>query len=342
MKVGLCGFGNMGRTHAQLLQKHSDVRLVAVADAEEELRQKAKDAYGVQTWSKGEDMIAAGGLDLVFICIPTYLHAPLAIQAMRAGCHVFCEKPMALSEALCEEMCVAAEESDKVLMIGQVLRFWPEYVYLKNLIDSGEYGPLHTLSMTRVGGISSGWQGWYLDETRGGMQIFDRHIHDTDAILWMLGLPRAVYSHGVHRDPHHAGGICHSFTQYDYGDDLAVSAEGSADAPKGFPFTAAYRAFFANACVEFNSTAKPTLKVYAGGEALTPELPVAAETLNSGLNISTGGPYLNEQCYLFDCLRKGIKPLTVTPQAAKQSIRVVRAEIESCRARKPVRLADTP
>lgn len=336
MKVGLCGFGGMGRTHAQLLQKHADVQLVAVADAQAELRQQAKDAYGVQTWSSGEEMIAAGGLDVVFVCAPTYLHAPLVIQALRAGCHVFGEKPMALNEALCADMSAVADECGKVLMIGQVLRFWPEYVFLKKVIDSGEYGKLHTLSMTRVGGVSTGWNGWYLDEERGGMQIFDRHIHDTDAILWMLGLPRAVYSYGVHRDPHGEGGICHSFTHYDYGDGLVVSAEGSADAPKGFPFTAAYRAFFAGACIEFNSTAKPTLKVYAGGEAQVPELPVAAETLSSGLNISTGGPYLNEQCYFFDCLRKGVKPVTVTPASAKQTIRVVKAEIESCRARKAI------
>ena len=338
MKVGLCGFGGMGRTHAQLLQKHADVKLVAVADAEEERRQLAKDTYGVQTWASGEEMIAAGGLDVVFVCVPTYLHAPLTIQALRAGCDVFCEKPMALNEALCQDMIAAADECDKALMIGQVLRFWPEYVFLKKAIDSGEYGKLHTLSMTRVGGISIGWDNWYLNEDRGGMQIFDRHIHDTDAILWMLGLPRSVYAYGVHRDPHNAGGIYHSFTQYDYGDGLVVSAEGSADTPKGFPFTAAYRAFFADTCIEFNSAVKPTLKVYAGSEVRVPDLSVTEETLKSGLNISTGGPYLNEQCYFFDCLRRGVKPTTVTPASAKQTIRVVKAEVESYRARKPIML----
>jgi len=71
-------------------------------------------------------------------------------------------------------------------------------------------------------------------------------------------------------------------------------------------------------------------------EGLPAEYREAAETLSSGLNISTGGPYLNEQCYFFDCLRKGVKPVTVTPASAKQTIRVVKAEIESCRARKAI------
>jgi predicted dehydrogenase len=110
------------------LQKHADVQLVAVGPTRRRnCGSMAKDAYGVQTWSSGEEMIAAGGLDVVFVCAPTYLHAPLVIQALRAGCHVFGEKPMALNETLCADMSAVADECGKVLMIGQVLRFWPEY-----------------------------------------------------------------------------------------------------------------------------------------------------------------------------------------------------------------------
>ncbi|MDD4098122.1 MAG: Gfo/Idh/MocA family oxidoreductase, partial [Lentisphaeria bacterium] len=92
LKVGLCGFGSMGSGHVQLLQKHDGVKLVSVADVRPERREKVSAEYDVKAWASGEQMIAAGGLDVVFICVPTYLHAPLAIQAMEAGCHVFCEK----------------------------------------------------------------------------------------------------------------------------------------------------------------------------------------------------------------------------------------------------------
>ncbi len=339
IKVGLCGFGSMGRGHAQLLQKHEGVKLVSVADVRPDSREKAEADYGVKTWECGEAMIAAGDLDVVFICVPTYLHAPLAIQAMTAGCHVFCEKPMAMNTSLCADMIAAAKRTGKNLMIGQVLRFWPEYVFLKNAIDSKEYGKLIALSMTRVGGVSTGWDNWYLDESRGGMQIFDRHVHDCDAVLWMLGTPKAVYSYGATRDPRTHGGIFHSFTEYRYSDDFVVSAEGSADTPPGFPFTACYRAVFEKGLIEFNSRQKPTLQVFAGGEPIAPELPDPIAALTSGMNISTAGPYYNEQVYFFDCLRKGIKPEVVTPEAAMETIRVVRAEIESCRARKAIALS---
>lgn len=338
MRIGLCGYGSMGRHHSQLFRKHIPVvELAGVADASAERRElAAQDHPGVQLWDSGQEMLANANLDVVFVCVPTYLHAELSVQALQAGCHVFCEKPMALQPEECQTMITAANESQRSLMIGQVLRFWPEYIYLKELCDSRRYGPLQSLSMTRVGGVSTGWQGWYLDERRGGMQIFDRHIHDSDAVLWILGQPRAVQSYGFSLDPHTAGGINHSFTHYDFGPELLVSAEGSADMPAGFPFTAAYRATFARACLEFNSRQQPTLTLYADGQASHPELPNFLEDVSSGLNISSAGPYFNEQAYFFACVRAGQKPATVTPESAMQTIKLVRAEIASCRSAKPV------
>ena len=277
-------------------------------------------------------------LDAVLVYVPTFLHAELSIMALRRGCHVFCEKPMALNPQLCSDMIAASEQSGKVLLIGQVLRFWPEYCVLKEAVSRKTYGELRALSMTRVGGISTGWQNWYLDEKRGGMQIFDRHIHDSDALLWLLGKPRSVQTFGFSRDSETAGGIVHNFTHYDYGQELVVSAEGSADMPKGFPFTAAYRATFDKACLEFNSRGNPTLTLYQDDHISHPLQQESVEEVKSGLNISAAGPYFNEQVYFFDCIRKGIKPETVTAADAMQTIKLVRAEIESVRSGKPVEL----
>lgn len=338
MKVGICGFGSMAKGHAQMIPKHEGVELVAIADRTAENRAKAAEQYGVKVYETGEELIDAGGLDVVFVVVPTYLHAPLTIRALDSGCHVFCEKPMSLNPELCRQMIEAANRNNKSLMIGQVLRFWPEYVFLKEAIDGGQYGKLIALSMTRVGDVSLGWDNWYLNEDRGGMQIFDRHIHDTDAILWMLGTPKSVYAYGAKRDFKTAGGFFHSFTEYYYNDDLVVSAEGSADTSRAFPFTATYRAFFENGVIEFNCRNKPTLQVIANGETVTPELPKPIAELKSGMNISTAGPYFNEEAYFFECLRKGVKPAVVTPEAAMESIRVVRAEVESAKNRRPVQL----
>ena len=75
MKVGLIGFGGMGRTHASLMSKHDDVKLLAVADVQANLRQWAERDLGVKTYEDGFEMIKAGGFDVIFVCGPTYLHA---------------------------------------------------------------------------------------------------------------------------------------------------------------------------------------------------------------------------------------------------------------------------
>lgn len=339
MNVGLCGYGGMGRHHASLFSKHADVRLAAVADAEPELRRQAAETHGVKTWASGQEMIAAGGLDVVFVCAPTYLHCELSIRAMEAGCDVFCEKPMALDPAQCREMNAAAERLDRRLMIGQVLRFWPEYVFLKEAIDSRRFGALRSLTLRRIGGVSVGWQRWFLDERRGGMQIFDRHIHDTDAVQWMLGLPESVSGFGYTRDAGTEGGINHSVTRYAYPGNLLVCAEGSADLPKRYPFTSAYLAMFETAAVEYSSRCDPTLSVYTDDAVEHPALPEPMADIASGLNIAAAGPYYREQLYFFDCLRRGVKPVAVDPASAAETVRIVRAEIKSVRTGRPVKLS---
>ena len=331
MKVGLCGYGPMGRTHAQLITKHEGIQLVAVADVQADLRARAQTELGVQTFESGEALIDARIADVIFVCAPTYLHAALTIRALKAGAHVFCEKPMGLNPTLCAAMIDAARRADRMLIIGQVLRFWPEYVFLKQAIDSGRYGRLQSLSMTRIGGVSIGFERWFLDEKRGGMQIFDRHIHDTDLCLWLLGLPEAVQAFGFEKDARTDGGIVHSFTRYIY-KDMAISAEGSADLPTKFPFTMGYRATFDNAAIEYSSRQTPTLKLYVGdGEPSTPELPQPLGEVQSGLNIASASGYYLEEVYFFDCIRKGRRPQIVTPESARDTIRVVRAEIRSAR-----------
>lgn len=338
MKVALCGLGNMGRSHAQLITQHGgDIELVAVADVQEEPRSQTAEKLGVKAYASGEELIDAKVADVMFVCVPTYLHAPLTVRALEAGHHVFCEKPMGLDTAACDRMIAAAKASGRMLIIGQVLRFWPEYTYLKEAIVSGRYGKLESLSMTRVGGVSVGFGSWYLDEARGGMQIFDRHIHDADLVLWLLGRPKAVRAFGVEKCASTQGGIVHSFTEYRY-DNLAVCAEGSADMPKGFPFTMSYRATFERACIEYSNRQAPTLTVYDGGEPIHPELANPVGELKSGLNIRSSSGYFLEQAYFFDCIRNGTKPTIVTPESARETIEVVRAEIASARAGKAVEL----
>jgi predicted dehydrogenase len=327
-KVAVCGVGPMGRMHAQLLKQNEAVELVAIADVQEELRQRVGTELQVDTFASGEELIDAGVAEVVWVCTPTYLHAPLSIRALRAGQHVFCEKPMALDGGECAAMIEAAQAADRRLTVGQVLRFWPEYVFLKNAIDQGTYGALETLSMIRIGGVTVGWQAWFLDEKRGGTQMFDRHIHDTDTALWLLGKPAGVTAFGQERAD---SGFVHCFTRYHY-PGITVSAEGSADQPSGFPFTMGFHATFTDGAIHYSSGNSPTLCVYLpDGTRQNPELPNPLGPLHVGLNITAAGGYYLEGVYFLDCIARGQAPQIVSPHSAMDTVRLVRAEIESAR-----------
>ena len=318
----------MGRMHTQLLKQNEAAELVAIADVQEELRERVGAELGVATYACGEDLIDAGVADVIWVCVPTYLHAPLSIRALRSGHHVFCEKPMALNAAECSEMIAVAQSTGRMLTVGQVLRFWPEYVFLKNAIDGGTYGRLETLSMIRIGGVTVGWQAWFLDEKLGGTQMFDRHIHDTDMTLWLLGKPTAVTAYGQQRD---SGGFVHCYTRYHY-PQVCVSAEGSADQPPAFPFTMGYHATFTDGSVHYHSGHTPTLAVYRpDGSVEHPELPDPLGNLHVGLNITSAGGYFLEGVYFLDCIANGRLPQIVSPHSAMDTVRLVRAEIDSAK-----------
>ncbi len=328
IKVAVCGVGPMGRMHAQLLKQNEAAALVAIADVQDELCARVGAELGVATYRSGEELIDARVADAVWVCVPTYLHAPLSIRALRAGHHVFCEKPMALDAKECQAMIDAAQAAGRLLTVGQVLRFWPEYVFLKQAIEQRTFGKLRTLSMVRLGGVTIGWQEWFLDEKRGGTQIFDRHIHDTDMTLWLLGKPEAVTTYGTLGV---RGGYVHCFTRYVY-PDVTVSAEGSADQPDGFPFTMGYHATFERGAIRYHSGSSPTLTVYhADGSRSNPELPNPLGDLHVGLNISSAGGYHLEGVYFLDCIAQGREPEIVSPESARETVRLVRAEMESAR-----------
>jgi predicted dehydrogenase len=328
IKVAVCGVGPMGRMHAQLLKQNQAAQLVAIADVQEELRARVGAELQVATFPSGEAMIDAGVAEVIWVCAPTYLHASLSIRALKSGYHVFCEKPMALDARECRAMIAAAKAADRLLTVGQVLRFWPEYVYLKSAIDAGAFGNLLTLSMVRLGGVTIGWQEWFLDEKRGGTQIFDRHIHDTDMTLWLLGQPSRVVTYGTLGA---RGGYVHCFTRYCY-PGVTVSAEGSADQPDGFPFVMGYHATFARGAITYNSSGSPTLTVYhADGTRSNPDLPNPLGELNVGLNISSASGYYLEGVYFLDCIAQGRRPEIVSPESALETVRLVRAEIASAK-----------
>ena len=211
-RIGLIGLGAMGRVHYDCWRKSAVAELVAVSDRNPKMlagdwagkdfnigEQAAAhvDLSGVATHLRAEDLIADPSVDAVDICMPTPLHGPLALAALRAGKHVFCEKPMSLSLAVCAEMERTARECGRHLMVGHCLRYWPQYVKAHELLTGGTLGRALYASFHRSSAAPM-WStdDWYMKGAESG-GVLDMHIHDVDVALWWFGRPQSIAVSGL-------------------------------------------------------------------------------------------------------------------------------------------------
>jgi len=335
LKVGLCGYGGLGHMHAGNLIHMPDVELVAVCDKRPEQLTSAEvktnldgggkpsDIAGCRTYTDFRKMLKKEKLDLVVTALPTDLHAKFAILAMNAGCHVFSEKPMALTLKECDRMIAARDANNRELLIGQCLRFWPEYEFLKEAIEKKTYGKLNSLIMERIGGYA-GWssENWFNDHQRSGGAILDLHLHDADWVRYAMGKPAGVFAAGVIGK---TGGYDDVTSVWDYPDGATVTQRGSW---MYSGFTMNFRALFEKAVIDYGFQPDQSLQVInlADGKREKPAL-------------STSSAYLNEMQYLVECIQGKRPNERCTAESTRDSIEMIMLEIKSARKRKRLVMA---
>lgn len=339
IKVGLVGYGFMGHMHAQC-HEAAGAKVAAVADVEPERRKEAEEKIKCFAFPSLGELLETVEVDLVDICTPTYLHEEIAVEAAGAGKNIMCEKPMSLTVKSCDRMIKAAKKAGVKFMVGQVIRFWPEYQAIKDIVDSGVCGRVEWVSARRLSPPPTwAWQGWLLDPARSGGAVLDLHIHDLDYITWLVGAPKRVLASGA-AGPR--GGIDSVLTlAWEHESGAKSAAEGSLVLAPGFPFNMALLVACEKATIRFDSAASPSLVVYPfQGATYAPPLPapnigVSTESLG---NIGSLGGYYNEIKYYLDCLEAGKHPDVVTPEAAREAVRLCLAVAESARIRRVVEL----
>lgn len=316
MKVGVIGCGGMGTTHylsLKALSAQMDLQVVALADCRKEFLDKAAAYFPeARTYEYGMDLIAGEQLDMVHICLPSYLHADHAVAAMEKGMHVLVEKPVCLSGEDCRKLLATEKKTGVKVMVGQVVRFFEEYRYLKEAYDTGRFGKLKSVVMQRISAdVKWGFEDWFHDEKRSGSVVLDLHVHDLDFLRYMLGEPD---SFSVQAAAFESGMVNQILTTYEFGDVFA-SAEGIWDECPGLQFEPSFRACFEKATIWYNGKQNPSLAVYKKDGTveypeLHPEYDVSDDT--AGINISNLGPYFSEIRYFTECVRDG-KPAEVAP-----------------------------
>ena len=290
----------MGAMHANCYKAIDGVKIVAVADVRREKAEALAD--GAEIFADGADLIANADVDVIDICLPTYLHAKYALLAMDKVKYLFIEKPTALTVDEGKALIAKAEASGCNVQIGQVIRFWDEYVELAKMINSGKYGKVVNANFRRISPRPDwGWQNWVLKHELSGGAAQDLHIHDIDYVLSMFGEPKKYYS--VKNSIGEKNSYINTLMQYD---DFAVSVEGTWDLPTCHPFEATFRVVFEKATVE-NVGGKFMLYEENGASEIKIEKTKAVGSANVGGNVSDLGGYYNELLYFTDCAKSGEK-----------------------------------
>ncbi|OJW16725.1 MAG: hypothetical protein BGO49_15770 [Planctomycetales bacterium 71-10] len=334
IRVGIVGLGFMGRMHYRCWKAQPGATITAICEANPRVLADAGgapkgnvqgaadhiDLAGIQTFTDFDAMLASGAVDAVSITLPTFVHPDTTIKALKAGVHVLCEKPMALNPAECDRMIAAADEAGKVLQIGHCIRFWPEYVVARDLVKSGEYGKPIAATFRRFS-TAPNWSpdNWFSDESRSGGQPLDLHIHDTDYVHHLFGMPTAVSSIA---DPPQA----YISSQYFYPGGPAVVAESTWRMAPTFGFEMSFNIVLEKATIAFDCTRAPAYRVCpAEGEPFTPELP-------------PGDGYTREIDHFARCVAGEALEPVVTPFQSRETVRLVLAEKESAREGRRVTL----
>ena len=203
LRIGVIGLG-MGRYHVAGYQSHPAAEVIAVADLDPQRLQEIADKYNVvKRYPSGEEMLEKEKLDVVSVVTPNISHKKLTIAALQAGCHVLCEKPMALNAAEARQMIATAKQAGKRLMINFSYRFYEQTAALKKQMDAGVIGEVYfarTIWHRRRG--IPGFGGWFGQKAQsGGGPLIDLGVHRLDLALWLMGYPKPVWVLGSTYNP---------------------------------------------------------------------------------------------------------------------------------------------
>ncbi len=193
LRTVIAGCGNIFPMHAIPVMKNPDTALIAVCDVKPERAQSAAERFQCKAYTDFEMMLQREKPDVVHICTPHYLHAPLACAALAHGCHVLTEKPMAIDQKDARKMLDAARENDRTLGVIFQNRYNAGSQLIRRCIDSGELGEIRAARMLLTWDRSpeyysrSDWKGTW--DKEGGGVIIDQAIHTMDLMRWFIGRP---------------------------------------------------------------------------------------------------------------------------------------------------------
>ena len=323
-KKNICvvGAGYWGKNHIRTL--HELGSLGGIVEQNEDLLDQITNQYpDAKTYLNIGEALDNKEFVGFTVATPAETHHDIAVQIIKSGKHVLVEKPIALKLDEADRMVEKAKEVGKQLMVAQVLRFFPEFAFLKQVIDEERYGRFLGLHMKRV--ISKplwGSDNWFSKYEETGAAGIDLHVHDSDFVQYLFGMPDHVHSSGM-TSPN--GYVLYLATQYGFeGKDFTVTAQcGSISAAQ---FEHGYDAYFEDGTLWFNSLSGLPVTLYTpDGEKTEPAIDFP-EAFEAQLGQAV------------DALENGTEPTILSGTSARNSLMICLKEAESVRTGKTVRV----
>ena len=340
LKIGIVGAGTIVSAHLPRLSERDDVELTAIADINQSAAQTLAEKWGIarvatdyREWLRE--------VDAILVCIPTWLHANVAIEALRAGKATFCEKPMARSLAEAEAMLMASRETGAPLQIGFVRRFDDEWLaWRKAVLDERIGRPVVWRDV--AAGAGPYFAPWFTQDEKGGGPFLDGCVHNYDFALFTFGAVEWVFAHGrTLRESNTAIDTGSATIRFQSGDELLLA--WSWGLPKGCGGTRVFEFLGPNGTLSFPGGAdengnrhfvlthgQPVLADGSTGE----EIP--SEKVSFPANALTQG--FARQMDEFIAVARREKTPSADGCAGREALRVALAVLESARTGEVVRL----
>jgi len=326
MRIGVAGLGFMGSTHIRALRSIPQAQLVAVCSHDEKKLAgdlsavqgnlggpgERSDFTGVAKYRDLEQMLEDPNVDAVDLCLPTHLHAPAAIQALEAGKHVLVEKPMALDYESARQMITSAAKHRRVLMVAQVLRFFPMYQALRKTLARDSMGAMRS-ALFRRRCAAPAWSAWLTDPEQSGGGVFDLLIHDVDMCLHLFGRPEAISASGFEAL---ASGIDIITAALHYPGGRTAIVTGGWHHPKSYPFSMEYTVVADGGTVDYSSLDRPPVLYSADGE-------------REALPMEERDGYKAEIEYFLDCCRRNASPELCKPEDSAAAVALTRLMLDA-------------
>lgn len=260
-KIVVVGFGFMGQNHSRHILNNSDLSLAGIVDAIDPKIALGKSAGNIALdalkveqiadvpyFTDLQDAISSVKPDAVVVATPTMFHYKYAMTVLENGCSLFLEKPICLDTAQCDEMVALAKKKNVIFMAGHCVRFSPEFLYLKKVVDEGSMGAVQYAHFSRYSGVPR-WGCWTdpkVSATSGGA-LFDLAIHDIDCARTLFGKPDEVTMPKYLAERF---GLLLVDTCWKYTNGPVVRVEAGFMSPSTMPFSRDFTVIFENGALE--------------------------------------------------------------------------------------------